>query len=76
MTDLNSLILPGSGFVLNNAYDISDTGYIVGDGTLNGVDTAFLLTPTAVPEPGSIVLFGVGLAAGIGLYFRRRFQSA
>jgi autotransporter-associated beta strand protein/probable HAF family extracellular repeat protein len=45
--DLNNLIPSASGWVLNNAYSINDNGQIVGDGTYNGVTTAFLLTPQA-----------------------------
>jgi len=46
MTDLNTLIAPGSGWILRSASGISDGGQIVGMGTLNGVTRAFLLTPS------------------------------
>jgi probable HAF family extracellular repeat protein len=42
--DLNSLLPAGSGWVLNEADGINDQGQIVGQGTLNGVETSFLLT--------------------------------
>jgi probable HAF family extracellular repeat protein len=45
MTDLNSLIPPGSGWRLESANDINDRGQIVGVGTLGGRQRAFLLTP-------------------------------
>jgi probable HAF family extracellular repeat protein len=45
LTDLNSLIPAGSGWVLNEATGINDPGQIVGTGTINGVSHAFLLTP-------------------------------
>ncbi|OLE51658.1 MAG: hypothetical protein AUG51_21765, partial [Acidobacteria bacterium 13_1_20CM_3_53_8] len=48
--DLNSLIPPNSGWRLQTAYDINDTGQIVGRGLFNdgsGAEVhAFLLTPT------------------------------
>ena len=45
ITDLNSLIPAGSGWVLNRATGINDAGQIVGSGTINGVLHVFLLTP-------------------------------
>jgi probable HAF family extracellular repeat protein len=45
MTDLNSLIPAGSGWVLTSARGINDAGQIVGTGTISGVQHAFLLTP-------------------------------
>jgi len=49
MTDLNTLIVPGSGWLLWDATDINDDGLIVGGGILNGHAHAFLLTPVACP---------------------------
>lgn len=43
MTDLNDLLSPGSGWVLNVAREINNAGDIVGWGTLNGNSTAFIL---------------------------------
>lgn len=48
MYDLNDLINPLSGWVLNSAMDINDAGQIVGVGMISGQSRAFLLTP--VPE--------------------------
>ena len=45
MLDLNNLIPANSGWVLEFAYAINDQGQIVGEGTLNGQQEAFLLTP-------------------------------
>jgi probable HAF family extracellular repeat protein len=45
MRDLNSLLRPDSGWVLNSAADINAWGQIVGTGTLNGEVHGFLLTP-------------------------------
>ncbi len=44
MVDLNSLIAPSSGWLLQAATDINDRGEIVGYGTINGQTHAFLLT--------------------------------
>ncbi|BDA71845.1 hypothetical protein CAL7716_060110 [Calothrix sp. PCC 7716] len=59
MTDLQSLINPSSGWVIQDAWAINDNGYIVGNGFFNGLERAFLLAPqssppTSIPEPASI----------------------
>ncbi|HHL40450.1 MAG TPA: DUF3466 family protein [Deltaproteobacteria bacterium] len=64
--DLNSLIPQGSGWVLQSAFAINDVGYIVGTGKVNSRQHAFMLTPVSnspsnVPEPSAIVLFGSSL---------------
>jgi probable HAF family extracellular repeat protein len=43
--DLNELIQTGTGWQLQVAYGINDSGWIVGFGLLNGSDRAFLLIP-------------------------------
>jgi len=45
MQDLNDMIPPNSGWVLHHASSIDKTGHIVGYGTINGANHAFLLTP-------------------------------
>lgn len=56
-TDLNTLIAPGSGWLVTSAVGINEAGQIVGTGQLNGQPRAFLLTPTGQPalliEPGT-----------------------
>jgi probable HAF family extracellular repeat protein len=48
MYDLNSLVAPGSGFRIRFVFDISDNGYITGEGyAADGSYHAFLLTPSA-----------------------------
>lgn len=45
MVNLNQLIDPESGWILDVASGINDSGMIVGTGRINGVSRAFLLTP-------------------------------
>ena len=61
MVDLNSLIDPLSGWKLNVARAINDSGQIVGVGYVSGQTRAFLLTP--VPEPSTLALIGLSAAA-------------
>ena len=56
-TDLNTLIDPSSGWTLAYAWDISNNGWIVGEGNHNGQDRAFLLV---IPEPATIFLLTLG----------------
>ena len=46
MFDMNALIDPASGWVLTDARDINNLGQIVGKGTINGQQHAFIATPT------------------------------
>ncbi|MGA2322305.1 MAG: DUF3466 family protein [Sedimentisphaerales bacterium] len=61
--NLNTLIDPSSGWILESANCINNNGWIVGYGTYNGIDQAFLLTP----EPTTLLLLGLG-----GLILRKR----
>jgi len=45
IVNLNTLLPAGSGWQLREARDINDRGEIVGRGTINGEEHAFLLTP-------------------------------
>jgi probable HAF family extracellular repeat protein len=45
MIDLNSLLPPGSGWVLRTARSINDGGQIVGHGSLGGQTRAFVMSP-------------------------------
>ena len=47
MQDLNNLIPFGSGWELNAAFSINNSGQIVGYGTLNGQLHSYVLTPAA-----------------------------
>jgi probable HAF family extracellular repeat protein len=68
MTDLNTLIHSPANWTLTVAYDINDSGQIVGAGIdADGNPHAVLLTP--VPEPSTIVLLGI---AAVSLFAWRR----
>jgi probable HAF family extracellular repeat protein len=54
MYDLNNLIPAGSGWVLEEAYAINDSGQIVGYGSVHGQTHAFLLTP---PQPWTVMVY-------------------
>jgi probable HAF family extracellular repeat protein len=62
MYDLNNLIVPGNGVVLESAVGINNEGQIIANGSdNNGALRAFLLTPTAaVPESSGLLLAGIG----------------
>lgn len=72
MIDLNSLVDPKSGWVLNEATAINGAGQIVGDGMYDGQQEAFLLTPesTYIPEPAAI-----SFAAGFCFLIPRRRRA-
>ncbi len=72
--DLNTLVQPNSGWVLQSAVDINDGGAIVGYGSLGDQVHAFIAHPNAnaLPEPSSVL----GLAAGLGVLCIRRRRRA
>lgn len=62
--NLNDLIDPNSGWNLTSARDINDNGWIIGQGSFNGVNTTYLARPTeAVPEPASMSIIAIGIGA-------------
>lgn len=65
--DLNDRIAPGVGWTLTSAEGINEAGQIVGYGTLNGQTRAVLLTPNAIPEPGTAALVLIAAAAAAAL---------
>jgi probable HAF family extracellular repeat protein len=74
--DLNTLVDPSlavAGWVLSNAADINDNGWIVGTTTnsVTGVSYGYLLTPSAVPEPQTTGLLLAGLGLLMALKKRR-----
>lgn len=74
MQDLNGLIAPAPGWTLEVAWDVSDSGLIVGWGQLNGQQRSFLLTP--VPEPSALALAGCAFAAWAARGRARRTRAA
>jgi hypothetical protein len=81
MTDLNSpgLTSAPSGWILEEATAINDSGQIVGWGISPSDQTdGFLLTPSVsvVPEPSALVsLLGLSIAGMIGLWRRKRWAA-
>ena len=68
MTDLNTELPAGSGWVLTTASGINDGGQIVGSGTINGQTHAFLLTPSATTKQATRIVvssFSSSTAAGV-----------
>ena len=79
MTDLNALIDPAGGWELLEAYGINESGQIAGRAWFDGralacrLDPAPTATPpTPNPEPGTLVLPGIGLVAGAGSARRKK----
>lgn len=77
--DLNTLIDLTSGWTLQAALDINNSGWIVGQGiapgALPGTERAFLLIPEAepVPLPGAVLLGMVGM--GTATWRLRRMRA-
>lgn len=71
-TDLNTLIPANSGWVLKFATDINDKGQIVGYGTYNGLNRAFLLTPAATISGNLNLEDFEGDASGLNAVFEIR----
>jgi probable HAF family extracellular repeat protein len=79
MENLNDLIVPGSGWTLDEAHAINGLGQIVGSGEIDGQYHAFLLTPesSTVPEPSTLVAWcGLGAMGLIAAWRRRRKAKA
>jgi len=66
--DLTSLLPANSGWTLYGARAINKVGQIIGAGSYNGRDAAFLMTP--IPEPSALVGLCVALA-GLAVFRRR-----
>lgn len=74
MYDINQLLDPAlaAGWTITGVYAINDLGQIAGDGILNGVRQAVLLTP--VPEAPAAPMLLAGLVALAG-WSRRHVRS-
>ncbi len=68
---LASLLPSSSGWSNLNATGINDAGQIVGQGTYNGQLEAFEMTPNAIPEPGTLLIWGL-IGAGAVAHTARR----
>jgi len=64
MTDLNT-VLGNSSWILKNANDINESGWIVGQATYNSAAVGYVMTP----EPATMAFLALG---GIGMLLRRR----
>ncbi len=78
MIDLNTLIDPKAGWILQSAMAINHLGQVVGYGTYQGRTRGFIMQVrtggqgSAVPEPSAVVLFGTGALLLFGLSRLRR----
>lgn len=68
MFDIQDLIENHTGWRFDYIYDINNLGQIIGSGTYNGQQHAFLMTP--VPEPAALTILAIGT-----LLIRPRKQS-
>jgi probable HAF family extracellular repeat protein len=59
--DLNTLIRTNSGWVLQLATGINDSGRIVGSGTFGGQTNGFVLVPILPPNPVTIKVVGTNV---------------
>jgi hypothetical protein len=73
--DLNNYIASNLGVYLTASLKVDDLGQIIAQGTLNGQNQYFLLTPngapTPAPEPSTLVVVAVGITA-LGVRSARR----
>ena len=72
MRNLFDLIPDGAAWGQGIAHAINDKGQIAGEAYHDGGLHIFLATPVAVPEPGSMAVFAVGVGL-LALRLRRKF---
>lgn len=78
--DLNSLLdssIINAGWVLYNANDINDFGWIIGSAqnSITGASTSYLLSLVPVPEPESYAMILLGLSFIVGLSRRKKAKN-
>ena len=64
LQDLNSLLVQGSDWVIETAFDINDSGVVAAVGRSGAARNAVLLVPndmTTVPEPSAMALTSLAL---------------
>jgi|GEM_PF-2003658 len=66
--DLNALIDPSSGWVLNFARDINDKGQVVGYGEKNGLKRGFFMDPKALATVKNELVCDFGSTYGLWRY--------
>ena len=74
LLDLNSLVPANSGWQLKSATAINNHGWITGQGTYNGKERAFLLTPVDLPGRSGATGYIPSLQARVTAF--RFFESA
>jgi probable HAF family extracellular repeat protein len=62
-TDLNNLLAPGSGWVLTSGAGVNAKGVMAGQGTLNGANAVWKLSPPSDTTPPTITALSVSPAA-------------
>jgi hypothetical protein len=74
---VNDLRYDLTGWTLTHTWDISADGrWVVGDGiNPNGQTEAWLANIAPIPEPSSVALAGLGMAALAGYGWRRRREA-
>jgi hypothetical protein len=74
---LTDLIPPSSGWSGLHPMDINDSGWIVGQGTIDGQLHAFLMMPepAPVPEPSTVLVWALAAVAGFRFRPKRRLTG-
>lgn len=75
LKQLTDLLASPGGWSDLNATDVNDGGWIVGQGTIDGEQHAFLMTPVVpIPEPAAMLTWAVLVGLG-GFGIRRASRS-